>query len=157
MEADRDDIEASMLLVRALRRFLSTAARNDGVMARELGLHTTDLATLDLVFSASEPITPNRVAEHLGLSSGATTGAIDRIEKAGYVRRVANPGDRRGAFVEPIMGRAADVLTIYRDVVERYDGVLAQFSREDLLTTARLLQALTELDGSPRVAKPPAA
>lgn len=155
MQVDRDDA-ASMVLVRALRRFLGTAARNDGVMARELGLHTTDLATLDLIFSAAEPITPNRVAEHLGLSSGATTGAIDRIEKAGYVRRVPNPGDRRGTFVEPIAGRATDVLTIYRDVVERYDGVLARFPSEDLLTTARLLQALTDLDGSPRVAKRPA-
>lgn len=155
MQVDRDDA-ASMVLVRALRRFLGTAARNDGVMARELGLHTTDLATLDLIFSAAEPITPNRVAEHLGLSSGATTGAIDRIEKAGYVRRVPNPGDRRGTFVEPIAGRATDVLTIYRDVVERYDSVLARFPSEDLLTTARLLQALTDLDGSPRVAKRPA-
>lgn len=155
MQVDRDDA-ASMVLVRALRRFLGTAARNDSVMARELGLHTTDLATLDLIFSAAEPITPNRVAEHLGLSSGATTGAIDRIEKAGYVRRVPNPGDRRGTFVEPIAGRATDVLTIYRDVVERYDGVLARFPSEDLLTTARLLQALTDLDGSPRVAKRPA-
>lgn len=155
MQVDREDA-ASMVLVRALRRFLGTAARNDGVMARELGLHTTDLATLDLIFSAAEPITPNRVAEHLGLSSGATTGAIDRIEKAGYVRRVPNPGDRRGTFVEPIAGRATDVLTIYRDVVERYDSVLARFPSEDLLTTARLLQALTDLDGSPRVAKRPA-
>ena len=148
--ADPDQADASMVLVRALRRFLGTAARNDGIMARELGLHTTDLATLDLVFSSADPITPNRIAEHLGLSSGATTGAIDRIEKAGYVRRVPNPGDRRGAFIEPLAGRAEDVLTIYRDVVERYDGVLAGFSGDEMRAATRLLQALSDQDGLPR-------
>lgn len=157
MEVDESKQDASMVLVRALRRFLGAAARNDGVMARELGLHTTDLATLDLVFSSPEPITPNRISEHLGLSSGATTGAIDRIEKAGYVRRVPNPKDRRGAYVEPVPGRAPDVLTIYRDVVDRYDTVLAQFPDDQLLAAAGLLQALADQDGSPKKVWPQAS
>ncbi|MCG7348472.1 MarR family winged helix-turn-helix transcriptional regulator [Sphingomonas sp. ACRSK] len=140
----------NMRLVRALRRFLATAARNDMVMARELGLHTTDLATLDLVFSSPEPLTPGRIADHLGLTSGAATGAIDRIERAGYVRRLPNPGDRRGTLVEPLQGRADDVLRIYRDVVDRYDSVFAGFSPAERQVATRLLEALCDQDGLPR-------
>lgn len=148
--SDHDD-ETNMELIRALRRFLATAARNDVVMARELGLHTTDLATLDFIFSADDPVTPGQIAEHLGLTSGAATGAIIRIEKAGYVRRVPNPNDRRGAFVEPLPGRAEDVLRIYRDVVERYDDVLARFTAKDRAAATRLLQALSDQDGLPHL------
>ena len=41
------------------------------------------------------------LAEHTGLSSGAMTNRLDRLEEAGLVRRVADPNDRRGVLVEP--------------------------------------------------------
>jgi len=128
--------------VRAVRQFLNAAARSDTALAKRLGLHNTDLSTLDFIFSSSEPVNPNRIAEHLGLSSGATTGAIDRIERKGYVRRVPNPHDRRGTFVEPVRGKADEVLAIYHGFIEQYEPVLARYSEEDLQRAADILTAL---------------
>lgn len=142
-----DDLDTNMALIRTLRRFLAANARLDVALARELRLHTTDLATLDIVFSASTPLTPGSIGEHLGLTSGATTGAIDRIERAGYVRRLPNPADRRGTLVEAVEGRASDVLTIYRDVVARYEDVLNRFSTDERQAAMRLLQALSDQKG----------
>lgn len=144
-----------MLLGRAIRRFLGSAARTDAEMASRLGLHSTDLDTLDLVFSSPEPVTPNRVAQYLGLTSGAATGAIDRIEKAGYVRRVPNPNDRRGAIVEPLKGRAEEVLSIYHGFIGHYQRALETVPVEDVLAATRLLQALADSDDAVRRAQAP--
>jgi DNA-binding MarR family transcriptional regulator len=40
-----------------------------------------------------------------GLTTGAITGMIDRLEKAGYVRRANDPKDRRKTIVEPVRNK----------------------------------------------------
>jgi DNA-binding MarR family transcriptional regulator len=44
--------------------------------------------------------TPGKLSERLGLSSGAMTNRLDRLEEAGLVRRLPDPDDRRGVLVE---------------------------------------------------------
>jgi DNA-binding MarR family transcriptional regulator len=46
-------------------------------------------------------VSAGEMADHLGLSSGAMTNRLDRLEQAGLIRRVADPKDRRGVLVEP--------------------------------------------------------
>jgi DNA-binding MarR family transcriptional regulator len=46
-------------------------------------------------------VSAGELADHLGLSSGAMTNRLDRLEQAGLVRRVPDPQDRRGVLVEP--------------------------------------------------------
>ena len=54
-----------------------------------------------LVFQGSPyRLSPGKLAEHLELSSGAMTNRLDRLEEAGYVRRIPDPEDRRGVKVE---------------------------------------------------------
>src|SRR6478672_874433 len=54
-----------------------------------------------LVFQGSPyRLSPGKLAEHLELSSGAMTNRLDRLEEAGYVRRMPDPDDRRGVKVE---------------------------------------------------------
>ena len=45
--------------------------------------------------------TPGQLADDLHLSSGAMTNRLDRMERAGLIRRLPDPGDRRGALIEP--------------------------------------------------------
>ncbi|WP_199546411.1 MarR family winged helix-turn-helix transcriptional regulator [Streptomyces sp. N35] len=47
-------------------------------------------------------LTSGRLAERTGLTTGATTRLIDRLERAGFVRRAADPTDRRKVIVEPV-------------------------------------------------------
>ena len=69
-------------------------------IAEQLGLSATDHKCLDLAARGGQPMTAGRIAELSGLSTGAVTGVIDRLERAGYVRRVRDPHDRRKVLVE---------------------------------------------------------
>src|SRR6516225_8343013 len=61
-------------------------------VADRLGLNPTDHKCLDLVHRAGGA-TAGDLAEWTGLTTGAITGLIDRLERAGFVRREDHPGD----------------------------------------------------------------
>src|SRR3954469_8861669 len=69
-------------------------------IAEQMGLSGTDHKCLDLVMRASEPLTAGQIAQRSGLSTGAVTGVIDRLERRGFVRRIRDPHDRRKVLVE---------------------------------------------------------
>jgi DNA-binding transcriptional ArsR family regulator len=71
-------------------------------IAERLGLNATDHKALDLLGRAG-PITAGELAELTGLTTGAITGIIDRLEKAGFVRRENDPKDRRRVIIRPLM------------------------------------------------------
>jgi len=67
-------------------------------VGRILGLNVTDMKCLD-VMTMKGSATPSQLAEQTGLSSGATTAMIDRLEKAGLIERHPHPKDRRGTVL----------------------------------------------------------
>jgi DNA-binding MarR family transcriptional regulator len=75
----------------------STQAFDDAV-GRALGLNPADLRGLDWL--ADGPKSAGELSEGTGLSSAATTALIDRLERKGDVRRIADPADRRRVLVE---------------------------------------------------------
>lgn len=80
-------------------RELSTAFdRLSHAVAEKLGLSTTDLMAMDLI-SRDGGVTAGQIANHLNLTSGAITGLIDRLERAGYAKRAADARDRRRVSV----------------------------------------------------------
>lgn len=115
------------------------------VMAASLGVNVTDLRCLELL--ADEPdVTPSRLADLAGLTSGAVTGVLDRLEEAGFVRREPDPADRRRLIVRPIPARMAAIDAAFSRIVERAGGLSADLDElTDLLgrETDRL-RAVTE-------------
>lgn len=76
-------------------RALSTAQdRLDQYAAQRFGINRTDLRALDLIGQAGV-ISPTALAAALGMSTGATSTVLDRLEAAGYARREPDPGHRR--------------------------------------------------------------
>ena len=73
--------------------------RFDQAVAEALGLNRTDMRCTD-VLEQEGPVTAGRLAKATGLTSGAITTAIDRLEGAGYARRVRDGSDRRRVLVE---------------------------------------------------------
>ena len=82
----------------ALRRLIAEGIGTHEVVASSLGLNATDLRCLELAWSEAE-MTPTRLAELSGLTSGAVTGVLDRLERARFVRRESDPNDRRRLLV----------------------------------------------------------
>jgi DNA-binding MarR family transcriptional regulator len=103
----------------------------DAAAAAFFGIHRTDLSLLD-VLQLGGRMTAGELARRGGLSPGAGTAALDRLERAGYVRRVRDERDRRRVFVEvtdKMMERAAQV---YGPLAARSQELLGSFSDEQL-------------------------
>jgi DNA-binding MarR family transcriptional regulator len=70
-------------------------------VAERSGMNLTDLQCANILTSTG-PIAAGRLAEEMGLTTGAITGVVNRLEQAGYVRREKDPADARRVVVEPI-------------------------------------------------------
>lgn len=86
-------------LDREARRTGSLGAMHAKAIAIRAGLHPTDFEALD-VLDWTGPIPAGELARRVGLTSGAITGVIDRLERDGFVRRTSDPNDRRRVIVE---------------------------------------------------------
>jgi DNA-binding MarR family transcriptional regulator len=75
-------------------------------IGERLGLNPTDHKCLDLIIKAETPMTATQLAEETGLSTGTITGVMDRLEKAGYIKRKRDANDRRLIFIKPLVERA---------------------------------------------------
>jgi DNA-binding MarR family transcriptional regulator len=113
-------------------------------IAERMGLSGTDHKTFDLVGQADGPLTAGRVAELTGLSTGAVTGVIDRLEKVGLVRRVRDPGDRRKVLVEVVPGAADRYAPLFQSAVDELRELLARFSPAEREVIERYQNLLLE-------------
>jgi DNA-binding MarR family transcriptional regulator len=100
-------------------------------IAEELGLSATDHKALDLVGQAGGPLTAGRIAELTGLSTGAVTGVIDRLERAGFVRRVRDQQDRRKVHVEIAPLDTERLAPLFQSALDFTRDVLERFSSEE--------------------------
>jgi DNA-binding MarR family transcriptional regulator len=86
-------------LVYEVRRSQTATDRYDEAVADAIGVNRTDMRCLDVI-QREGPVPAGRLAEETGLTTGAITTVLDRLERAGYARRVRDPTDRRRVLVE---------------------------------------------------------
>jgi DNA-binding MarR family transcriptional regulator len=104
-------------LEETLRKVGAQSVLLSDTVARLVGVNATDLECLDLLEMAG-PTTAGRLAEHAGLTTGAMTAVIDRLERAGYARRVRDVADRRLVHVEALPRNFKHVAGLYRRLAE---------------------------------------
>ena len=111
-------------------------------VADVLGLYITDHKCLDLLYRFGA-MPAGKLTELTGLTTGAVTGIIDRLEEAAYVRRTNDPKDRRRTIVEPIRNKKLErkIEVIFSPLHERMYKLLSSYSDSEL---AFLLDATTE-------------
>jgi DNA-binding MarR family transcriptional regulator len=112
------------------RRLVARALVFHEAVAERLGINATDLKCLELAVGEDE-ITPTRLAELTGLTSGAITGVLDRLEQRGIVRREPDPDDRRRVVVRVDPARAAEITALYAPFLAATTELLADLSPED--------------------------
>ena len=88
-------------------------------VAERLGLNITDHKCMGMLCELG-PLSAGKLAELTGLTTGAITGVLNRLERAGYARRIRNPKDRRNVNVEP-----QNVAEFYR----KMDGLLGPLGK----------------------------
>ncbi|MER7212903.1 MarR family transcriptional regulator [Streptosporangium sp. NPDC000239] len=102
-------------------------------IAQRLGLNTTDLTCLGHIMGAGrQPISAGELAERAGLTTGAVTGVLNRLEQAGYARRQADPADRRRVLVVADTSAAARVAAVYEPFYRRLSDLFADYTPDEI-------------------------
>ena len=117
----------------------------DNLAADRLGLNRTDLHCINIIEN-SGGLTAGELAGEAGLTTGAVTGVIDRLERSGYARRVSDPADRRRVKLEvtPNFYARADKIwgPVAADWASRLGG---RFTAEELDRVLDFLRTTNEL------------
>jgi DNA-binding MarR family transcriptional regulator len=132
-------------LIAAYRANTSQEGAFDALAAAKLGISPSDLRCLDLV-QASGGMTAGELANASGLTTGAVTAVIDRLERAGYMRRVRDGVDRRKVNVEVTPRHYEEAGKIWAPLMEDWLKTLsARFTAQELRTITEFLESATEL------------
>lgn len=134
------------------------------VVADRLGLARSDLQVVGLL-EGRGPQTAGQLAEGTGLTTGAVTGVIDRLERAGYVRRDPDPGDRRRVIVKLLPDRLGALSRLWEPVVRALHELEAGLTPAQRAVVAQAVgkaaasfrEEALRLRGSGRAAGPGAA
>jgi DNA-binding MarR family transcriptional regulator len=118
-------------LIRLARENEAANDAFDEVASGKLGVNRTDLRCLNILENQG-PITAGRLAELSGLTTAAVTAVLDRIERAGYARRVRDENDRRQviAQVTPLVGERGE--QIWGPLAKESNATLSRMSVEEL-------------------------
>lgn len=138
---DALDLKVGMALRRMVQRI---AAANDQA-AREQNLHPTDFTCIGFLHHAGRPVSPKQINAYMGLSSGSGTALLDRLERAGYTRRLPNPDDRRSILIELDAGRSAETVQRYLEIEQLYKSLTDTLTLEALEGIARFLEQMSVL------------
>lgn len=113
-------------------------------VAARFGLNTTDLECLDLI-QLEGKVSAGRLATATGLTSGATTALIDRLERAGYVERFDDPADRRRVLVRIRKGSIDEIAKAYGPMQKRMFALWSGYSEAELAVIEDFLSRSLEL------------
>ncbi|MFE1869872.1 MarR family winged helix-turn-helix transcriptional regulator [Streptomyces sp. NPDC059496] len=106
-------------------------------VAQLLGLNVTDLTCLGHILGAGEaPLAAGDLAGLLDLTTGAVTGVLNRLERAGYARRVPDPADRRRVRVVADPTAAARVVAVYQPMYDRLATLFADYTPDEIAVIA---------------------
>jgi DNA-binding MarR family transcriptional regulator len=108
------------------------------------GLNATDMECLRLLFLKGIA-TPSELARHTGLTSGAATAMLDRLERAGLIERRPNPKDRRGTLIVPAESSAEKVASWFESVRKAQDELISSYSESELEIIADVFERFTKL------------
>ncbi len=113
-------------------------------MSEWAGLNITDMECLRLLFLKGIA-TPSELARQTGLTSGATTAMLDRLEKAGLIERRPNPEDRRGTLIVPAESSAERAASWFESARKAQDELVSSYSESELEIIADAFERFTKL------------
>jgi len=108
------------------------------------GLNATDMECLRLLFQKGIA-TPSELARHTGLTSGATTAMLDRLEKAGLIERRPNPNDRRGTLIAPAQSSAEKAASWFESARKAQDELVSSYAESELEIIADVFERFAKL------------
>ncbi|TYL94007.1 MarR family transcriptional regulator [Bradyrhizobium rifense] len=115
----------------AMRRSSAQGVLYGQTVANVAGIANSDLECMDILYLEGR-VTAGRLAEVTGLTTGAITGVVDRLEKAGLVRRERDETDRRKVFIAVVPEKAMKIGELYVPMQQAMEKVWSAYSDEEL-------------------------
>jgi len=132
------------------RQYLASYVLFNQAVADRLGMHPTDVQCVGLLAQESAPLTTGQVAELTGLTSGSATRLVDRLERAGYVRRERDTQDRRRVLVHVEPAKLAEFASMWADLSEGWDAMFDDYTEKELALLVRHMRRTIELSATQR-------
>ena len=124
--------------------YLGAATEFDDGVAKKLKLSRTDMRCLELV-AGQGPLTAGRLAEESGLTTGAVTFILDRLEEAGMVTRRRDTEDRRRVWVEIVPAAQERLQGLQQPVAEEMRQVAQRFKADELAIVRDFMRQAKEV------------
>ena len=144
MHADRNRQELIAEVARELRAFGTDDHVMNQATAARLGLHPTDMHAGE-VLDRLGPMTIGDLARAVGVSPGAATALIDRLEHAGMARRVPDVANRRRILVEPTPDGRRRSMAVFGGLIQSATQLLDRYQDEELELFVDLIRGLRQL------------
>ncbi len=129
MARKRSDLLAA--LVQEMPWYVSSAMRFQFAVADQLGMPVTDIHAIGALLEIG-PAGVRRLADLMGMTTGAVTRLVDRLERDGFVRREPDPADRRRIVVHVVPERIEAITQYYESMGRRWQEQVAGYSDGEL-------------------------
>jgi DNA-binding MarR family transcriptional regulator len=137
-------MELAQQLRNEIMGYFGAASDFDEQVAKKLKLSRTDMRCLDLIDRLG-PISAGRLAEESGLTTGAVTFILDRLEEAGMVTRRRDTEDRRRVWVEMVPEAQEQLKDLHQPVAEEMREVAQRFKADELATVRDFMRQAKEV------------
>ena len=131
-------------LTAANRRYQQATDALDQAASELMGINRTDARCIDIVLLRGR-LTAGELAREAGLSPGAVTTALDRLERAGFARRVRDPDDRRRVLVEPTDRIAELAENVYGPLRDAGVVLMQRFSERQLKMITEFFEGAADI------------
>jgi len=129
----------------ASRKYSDTSILMHEAISRKAGLSGTDHKYLGLLM-AHGPMTAGELSHRTGLTGGAVTGLIDRLEKKKLAKREFDKDDRRKVFIVANEANALKLLTpLFKDLQQKTTKLLGSYSDTELEIIKNYMSAATQV------------
>lgn len=141
--ADLDREELMTALNRAMRAVSGQGVLYSQALAERVGIGSTDIECLDIIVMQG-PVTAGDLARASGLTSGAITGVIDRLSRAGFAKREQDRGDRRKVLVRALPAVERRIQPLSRSMEQGMFALLSEYRDQDLALLLDFLERAHE-------------
>jgi DNA-binding MarR family transcriptional regulator len=148
-KSNHSKIEYYQAIGQAVQVYQDSTQAFDEAGADVLGLNRTDLKCLGVIY-AQGSVPAGEIAKATHLTKGAMTTALDRIESAGYAKRVRDTEDRRGVRVELTKKGRDSVDMLWGHFAKKGNELLSQFDSGELDAILRFLKEATQMQDEHR-------
>ena len=129
---------------KVFRAYQTSNDNFDQAIADHLGMNRTDMRCVDLIDQAGG-MTAGELARAAGLTTGAVTAVVDRLERAGLARRVADPADRRRVRIEVTPKLWEVTAPLMGPFLEESSSILDAYTTEELERFTEFMQRVIDV------------